>query len=140
MSENALDTIRTLFEAGDGRDIAQSLHENVELRPPTYAKAWCGRFLVARLLSFASMSLRDMRYSGIWIGSDHHVLRFDGRVADEPISGADLIRTDIDGLITQIEIFARPPRAVLKLRDQMGLHVRGDLDVAKAMGIDVPGA
>ena len=140
MSDTALDAIRTLFEAGDGRDVAHMLHDHVELRPPTYGKAWRGRFLVGRLLRFASLSLRDMRYNGVWSGADQHVLRFDGWVADEPISGVDLVRIDSQGLITEIEIFARPPRAVLKLRDRMGVHVRGDVEVAAAMEMSASGA
>lgn len=127
-----------LFEAGDGRDAMNLLSEEAELRPPTYGKSWRGRPLVGRLLQFASLSLRRMRYTDSWQAEAYHVLRFEGEVADQKISGVDLVRLDPDGRISSIEIFARPPRAVMALRDQMARHLRQAPEVAAMMGIDLP--
>lgn len=137
-AEQALAEFTALFEAGDGRDVISLLSEDVELRPPTYGKSWRGRPLVGRLLQFASLSLRRMRYTDSWEAESHHVLRFEGEVADQKISGVDLVRLDPDGRISSIEIFARPPRAVIALRDQMATHLRQAPEVAAMMGIDFP--
>lgn len=133
--DRAIVAIRTLFEGDRAQSIDEFLHDEIILRPPTYGKSWTGKPLVKQLLIFASTALEQMHYTHHWQGDGKYVLRFDGQVDGEPISGVDILTFDQDGLVIEVEIFARPPRAVLKLRDAMGTLVRGDLATASLMGL-----
>jgi hypothetical protein len=131
----AIDAARALFE-GTGVDALEPwLDDHVELRPPTYGKSWRGKALVGRLLVFAARSMTGFRYTDVVVKDALHVLRFEAMVGGEPISGVDLVRCDAAGKIIEFEIFARPPRAVLALRDAMTEHVRGDPEVARLMSL-----
>ena len=129
----AVSAFRSLFE-GSQTDLFDALCEDVELRPPTYAKSWIGRELVARLLQFASASFDGLTYTQVWGNADTgFVLRFEGISDGKPLSGVDIVRVDTSGRIVLIEIFARPPATMLALRDRMGAHVQGDSVVAELM-------
>jgi hypothetical protein len=133
--QTSIAAFRALFE-GSGQEIEAVLSDQVELRPPTYGKSWIGRELVGRLLGFASASFGGLTYTQVW-GNDEdgYVLRFEGMLDGKPLSGVDIVRVDADGRIAQIEISARPPAAMLALRDRMGAHVRADPVASKLMGL-----
>ena len=130
---NAVDAVRQLFAEGSAGPIDAFLDENIELRPPTYNKSWNGRPLVGRLLRFAAKSLSDFSYTDHLSCGELHVMRFEARIGEYPISGVDIFRTNTAGKIVQFEIFARPPKAVLALRDAMAAHVKNDAEVASMM-------
>jgi hypothetical protein len=132
---NAIDAVRKLFEDGSADTIDSFLDEDVELRPPTYSKAWRGRRLVGQLLRYAAESLDGLRYTDQLSGGDLHIVRFEAYIGEHRISGVDVLRTNEFGRIVQFEIFARPPKAVLALRDAMGVHVRSDSEIAAMMGL-----
>jgi hypothetical protein len=131
--ERAQDAVRALFEHGRGDSLDDWLGDNI-LRPPTYGKFWYGRPLVRRLLRFAAGSMSDFRYTDEVSGDGLHISRFEAKVGEHRISGVDLTRIDKARRIVQFEIFARPPKAVLALRDAMGVLVKGDAEVAAMMG------
>ena len=125
---------RELFVAGFGSIDDHLLAPDVILRPPTYGKEWSGQALVSRLLTFAADALGGLVYTDFWSAGDRHVLRFEGAIDGIPMSGVDIVEV-ADGRITCIEIFARPPKAVLALRDAMGTRVAGDPAMTRAMGL-----
>jgi hypothetical protein len=131
----AIDAVRELFEHGSFVSIESFLHQDVELRPPTYGKAWRGRRLVGQLLRYAASSLKTLRYTDQVSADGLHILRFDAHIAEYTLSGVDVVRLDALGMIVQFEIFARPPKAVLALRDAMALHVRSNSEIAGLMGM-----
>ncbi len=131
----AVAAFRALFAVGRGSFDAALLGDDVTLRPPTYSKEWRGRPLVARLLDFAADALGGLLYTDIWSDGARHVLRFEGTIGGQPISGVDVVTTDAQGRIVEVEIFARPPKAVLLLRDAMGQRVAADPGVGAAMGL-----
>ena len=130
---DAIEAARSLFERGDVGALDPWLHDTVELRPPTYGKSWHGKALVGSLLGFAGEAMRDFRYTDITEDSALHILRFEAMIGAERISGVDVVRCNADGLIVQFEVFARPPKAVLALRDAMGERVAASPEIAARM-------
>ena len=116
-------------------DIDMWLSDDVELRPPTYGKAWTGKDLVRRLLGFASQEFGGLVYTDSWCNGDRYVLRFEGEIDGKRFSGVDIVRLDRDGQIVVIEILARPPAAMFALRDRMSIHVQTDPVAARLMGL-----
>lgn len=114
-------------------DISMYLAEDVELRPPTYGKSWFGKPLVQRLVTFAAEEFGGLDYGKCWFDEGSYVLRFDGRLDSKPFSGVDIVELDSEGKIALIEIFARPPAQMLQFRDRMGLRIKQDAAVSKAM-------
>jgi len=131
----AVEAARRQFEDGTVSALDDWLSEAAELRPPTYGKSWRGKALVSRLLGFAAEAMTGFRYTDV-VGDERlHILRFEANVGDERISGVDVVRCDPEGRIVEFEIFARPPKAVLALRDAMGVRVQSDAELAKMMGL-----
>lgn len=116
-------------------DIDVWLRDDVELRPPTYDKSWTGKELVGRLLAFASREFGGLVYTDSWCNGDRYALRFEGEIEGRHFSGVDIVSLDREGLIARIEIFARPPAAMLALRDRMGAQVQADPVAARLMGL-----
>lgn len=116
-------------------DIDIWLRTDVELRPPTYGKSWTGKELVGRLLGYAAQEFGGLVYTDSWCNGDRFALRFEGEVDGRHFSGVDIVCIDREGLIILVEIFARPPTAMLALRDRMGRHVQADLVAARLMGL-----
>ena len=116
-------------------DIDIWLCDGVELRPPTYGKAWTGKELVRRLLVYASREFGGLVYTDSWCNGDRYALRFEGEIDGKHFSGIDIVHLDREGRIALVEIFARPPSAMLALRDRMGAHVQADLLAARLMGL-----
>jgi len=125
---------QALFERPPG-DIDIWLRDDVELRPPTYGKTWAGKVLVSRLLSYASEEFGGLFYTDGWCNGDRFALRFEGEIDGRRFSGVDIVCLDREGKIALIEIFARPPAAMLKLRERMGAHIQSDPVAARLMGL-----
>lgn len=116
-------------------DIETWLSDDVELRPPTYGKGWVGKDLVRRLLDFAAQEFGGLVYTDAWCNGDSYALRFEGEIDGKHFSGVDIVCLDRDGQILLIEIFARPPAAMLALRDRMAMHVQADPVASHLMGL-----
>lgn len=130
----AVEAFKRLFQ-GEPIDIAPHLSDDIELRPPTYGKSWHGKPLIQRLLVFAAEELGGLRYDRCLRDGACHALRFEGNLDGKPTSGVDIVELGADGRIVLIEIFARPPGQMLRLRDKMGARVAQDPDVARSMGL-----
>lgn len=123
-----------LFE-GLASDIDVWLRDDVELRPPTYGKSWTGKELVGRLLAYAAQEFGGLVYTDGWCNGERYALRFEGEIDGKQFSGVDIVCLDREGRIALIEIFARPPAAMLALRDRMGMHIQADPVAARLMGL-----
>lgn len=130
----AVQAFQTLFECLTG-DIDPWLGDAIELRPPTYGKSWTGKELVGRLLGFAAKEFGGLVYTDSWCNGDRYALRFEGDIDDKRFSGVDIVCLDREGRIALVEIFARPPTAMLALRDRMRKHVQADPVAAGLMGL-----
>lgn len=129
----AITAFRALFEQFTP-GVDDWLRADVELRPPTYGKTWSGKDLVRRLLVYAAQEFQGLSYTDSWSDGSSHILRFEGEIGGQRFSGVDIVHLDREGRIACIEIFARPPAAMLTLRDRMGAHVQADPVVARLMG------
>lgn len=127
----ALGVIRDLFENGLDRDLDRWLASDVWLAPPTYFGRWHGRDAVGRLLRHAAANLGDFRYEAVWADATGAALVFEATVDSLAIRGVDVVHLDDAGLVTGIEIAARPPNAVAALATRMGAAVAADPDLDK---------
>ncbi len=119
-----------VFEAVFARRHAQGLDDvlaaEVILKPPTYWKVWRGRPRVARLLQHAAASIDHLQYVRRYADGRHAALQFEARIGRYDFSGVDALTIGDDGLIAEIEIFARPPKAVALLSERMGAALAAD--------------
>ena len=118
--------IRALFEDREPAAAIALLRDDVRLKPPTYWKTWEGVEPVRRLLGFAANNIDKLIYTHIYWDGPHAAFQFIGVVGGYDISGVDLVTLDEAGLITEIEIAARPPKAVALLGERMGASLGKD--------------
>lgn len=102
------------------------LADRVTLKPPTYAKVWTGKTIVARLLSYAAANIDRLVYKRTYETTDSFALYFEAEIAGIGFSGVDLITFDDQDRIVDIEIIARPPKAVAELSQRMAVSIQGD--------------
>jgi len=118
--------IHDLFERQSGDAIAPLLSADVRLKPPTYWKTWEGVEYVRRLLGFAANNIDGLRYTRIYWNGLHGAFQFTARIGDLDITGVDLVVLNAAGQIEEIEIVARPPKAIAKLGERMGASLAAD--------------
>ena len=102
------------------------LRDDVRLKPPTYWKTWQGVEPVRRLLGFAANNIDQLIYTHIYWDGPHAAFQFTATVGGCELSGVDLVTLDEAGRIAEIEIVARPPKAVAFLGERMSASLRQD--------------
>ncbi len=118
--------VTRLFVHKDLDAVTPWLAEGVVLRPPTYAKPWRGKPAVSRLLGFAAQNIDAFAYVRIYWSGASAAFRFSGQVGGFEMSGVDFFDFDAEGRIVEIEIAARPPKAITALGERMGRSVQAD--------------
>jgi len=118
--------IHDLFERRSGDAIAPLLAPDVRLKPPTYWKTWEGVEHVRRLLGFAANNIDGLRYAKVYWNGRHGAFQFVAKIGDLDITGVDLVVLNDAGQIEEIEIVARPPKAIAKLGERMGASLAAD--------------
>jgi hypothetical protein len=104
-------------DAGDAEALAPLLAPGVVLASPiTGAFRYEGAEDVRTLMARVIASLSDYEFLGSFGDEGAAALHFRARVkGGQELEGLDLIRTDGDGLISEIRVFARPMPAVVAL-------------------------
>lgn len=118
--------IKALFESREPAAAVALLRDDVRLKPPTYWKTWEGIEPVRRLLGFAANNIDKLIYTHIYWNGSHAAFQFIGTVGSYELSGVDLVTLDEAGRIVEIEIVARPPKAVALLGERMGASLQRD--------------
>jgi len=118
--------IKALFENREAAAAVALLRDDVRLKPPTYLKTWEGIEPVRRLLGFAANNIDKLTYTRIYWDGPHAAFQFIATVGGYELSGVDLVTLDDAGRIAEIEIVARPPRAVALLGERMGASLQQD--------------
>lgn len=124
--------VRAHFEDKVFGTLDAMLAEDLILKPPTYWKPWRGRAPVTRLLCFAASNIDRLVYRRIFWKGDHAAFQFDAEIGGIAFSGVDFFSFDADGRVVQVEIMARPPKAIALIGERMGASVAADPFFSKA--------
>jgi ketosteroid isomerase-like protein len=116
----------TLFQgAVEARDhdlISASLAPDVVFHSPIPSRPFRGREVVASILrSPAAVFAFDdsFRYTTVMRDGDEHALFFQAEIDGEPFEGVDYIRTDGDGLVTELRVMARPLAQIQRFSERV---------------------
>jgi hypothetical protein len=101
---------RTTVEAGDFAGVADLLADEVIFRSPVAFKPYEGKPIVAAILRGVGRVFTDFRYVRELVDDDGRgsALIFETFVDGVSVNGIDLIRTNADGLITELTVMVRP--------------------------------
>lgn len=117
-------TFRAAVEAGDFATLGDLLAEDVVFRSPVAFKPYEGRAIVAAILRGVGRVFTDFRYVRELADDDGcgSALVFETFVDGVSTNGIDLIRTNDDGLISELTVMVRPLSAANALAQAMGVQ------------------
>jgi hypothetical protein len=102
---------QTAVEARDHDRIKASLAPDVVFYSPIPDWPFRGREQVAAILRLpaAVFALHDsFKYTTVMSTGDEHALFFQAEIEGEFFEGVDYIRSDVDGLVAELRVMARP--------------------------------
>jgi ketosteroid isomerase-like protein len=112
---------RRAVEAGDLDAAMALMSEDVVFRSPVVFTPYQGRQALRHILEAVLRVFEDFRYVRE-IGAEDaadHALVFEARVGDKRIEGADFLRLDEDGRITELTVMVRPMSGAVALAGAM---------------------
>lgn len=114
-------SFRAAVEARDLEAMRAVLHPDVVFRSPVVFRPYEGREAVMGVLRHVVEVFEDFRYTDELSGTDGtHGLVFEARVGDRAVQGWDYLRTDGDGLVTELTVMVRPASGLMALGQAMG--------------------
>jgi hypothetical protein len=117
---------RRAVEARDLQAMEAALHPGVTFRSPVVFKPYEGREAVLRLLGHVVEVLEDFRYTDELAGDGVHGLVFEARAGRKSLQGWDFLRTDADGLVTELVVMIRPLSGLIAVAEAMGARLASD--------------
>ena len=129
MSENAFrSAIEAGLQTGEIDAVEQVLAPDVVFRSPMVYRPYEGREATMTVLRAVAQVFEDFRYTAEMEGEDVHGLLFEARVGDRELQGIDLVRFDVDGLVSELTVMIRPGSGLMALGEAM----RAKLEAAGA--------
>ncbi len=113
------------MEARSPEQMEAALAENVVFRSPAVYRPYEGREATMKLLGHVLEVFEDFRYTDELEGNDSHGLVFEARVADKELQGWDYLRTNEDGLVTELTVMVRPASGLIALAQAMQARLEG---------------
>ena len=110
---------RAAVEAKDVDAMRAALHPDVVFRSPVVYKPYEGRDTVMHLLSTVLRVFEDFRYLDELHGDSSHALIFSAKAGGRELHGLDYLRTDGDGLVTELWVMVRPSSGLAALAERM---------------------
>jgi hypothetical protein len=110
---------RAAVEAKDLDAMRAALHPDVIFRSPVVYKPYEGRDAVMFLLQAVLQVFEDFRYLDELRADGSHALIFEAKVNDRELNGLDYVRTDADGLITELWVMIRPLSGLSAVGERM---------------------
>ncbi len=101
-------SFRAAVEARDLDAMRAALHPDVVFRSPVVYKPYEGRDAVMFLLQAVIGVFEDFRYVDELHADGAHALIFEATAGGRELNGLDYIRTDEDGLVTELWVMIRP--------------------------------
>ena len=115
---------RAAVEAKDLAAMEASLHPDVVFRSPAVHTPYEGRERTMELLREVVEVFEDFRYLHDIGQGDTRALVFAARVGDRELQGLDLVRTDGDGLVTELTVMVRPLSGLAALAQAMAARLQ----------------
>ena len=112
-------SFRAAVEAGDLDAMRDALHPDVVFRSPVVYKPYEGRDTVMVLLGAVLQVFEDFRYLDELHADGSHALIFEAKAGGRELNGLDYIRTDGDGLITELWVMLRPLSGLSAVGERM---------------------
>jgi hypothetical protein len=112
---------RRAVEAADLDAAMALMREDVVFRSPAVFTPYEGRDMLRHILGAVLRVFEDFRYVRE-IGAEgaaDHVLVFEARVGDKQIEGADFLRLDENGMISELTVMVRPMSGLVALAGAM---------------------
>ncbi|WP_425408550.1 nuclear transport factor 2 family protein [Hyphococcus sp.] len=113
--------------------VGEIAREDVVFRSPVAHTPYHGREALTLVLNTVMNVFEDFKYYREFVSEDGKsvALEFSAHVAGKELKGADFIRFDEDGLISEFEVMIRPASGLMALGQAMGARLEGKLDVLK---------
>ena len=110
---------RAAVEARDLEAMRAALHPDVVFRSPVVYKPYEGVDVVMTLLGAVLRVFEDFRYVDQLEGDSSHALIFEASGGGREVQGLDYLRTDADGLVTELWVMIRPLSGLSALAQAM---------------------
>jgi len=99
--------------------LAEILHDDVSFHSPFVWKSKDGKPIVTAVLSAAVKVFTDFRYVREITDETNAMLEFEAKVGDLTVRGVDIIKTDAEGKIIDLEVMVRPANGLQALGEEM---------------------
>ncbi len=96
------------------------LSDDVVFRSPAVHQPYQGRTATMVVLRAVTRIFEDFRYTREFAGEDGHVLEFETRVGDRQVQGADFLRVDGEGRVSELTVMLRPLSGLQAVVERMG--------------------
>jgi hypothetical protein len=106
--------------AGDAAALIDTLAPNVVLHSAVTAAPFEGREVVADTYRSVLESFEEIRIVDEFESGGTHAFFWEGRMGGRLVSGADRIRVDADGRVTDITVLGRPMAGVATFVSEIG--------------------
>jgi hypothetical protein len=124
-----MEQLRKALEAKDPVAVEALLADDVVFSSPAIFKPYAGRAATMVFVRAAMETLDDFRYVRTYAEDDGHgyVLVFSASVGGRELEGADFIRLDEAGLVSEFRVMIRPMTGLISLAEAMAPRVEGPL-------------
>jgi hypothetical protein len=112
-------SFRAAVEARDLDAMSAALHPDVIFRSPVVYRPYEGREMVMHLLSAVLNVLEDFQYLDDLTGDGTHALIFQANAGGRELHGLDYLRSDADGLVTELWVMIRPLSGLTAVAEAM---------------------
>jgi hypothetical protein len=120
VSENAFRlAIETGIQTGEIDAVEAVLAPDVVFRSPVVHKPYEGREATMTVLRAVAQVFEDFRYIAELEGDEVHGLLFEAGVGDRELQGIDLLRFDVDGLVSELTVMIRPASGLMAVGEAM---------------------
>ena len=113
------DPFRRAAEAKDFSLVSDLFADDVSFRSPVVYKPYEGRDALEVVLGAVVKVFQDFRYTDHIEQGDTALLVFEARAGEQEIQGADILRFDGEGKISELIVMVRPMSGMHALADEM---------------------
>jgi ketosteroid isomerase-like protein len=124
-----MEQLRKALETKDADAVEALLSDDVVFRSPAVFKPYAGKAATMVFLRAAMETFEDFGYVRTFAEDDGrgHVMMFAASVGGRELEGADFVRLDETGLVSEFRVMVRPMSGLIALAEAMAPRVAGPL-------------
>jgi hypothetical protein len=124
-----MEQLRKALETKDADAVEALLSDDVVFRSPAVFKPYAGKAATMVFLRAVMETFEDFRYVRTFAEDDGrgHVMMFAASVGGRELEGADFVRLDEAGLVSEFRVMVRPMSGLIALAEAMAPRVAGPL-------------